>query len=191
MNNIFNMTLNGAPTKKPREKDDFYPTRWEPTIALIRYYREIIGRGPVHEPACGDGAMSKLFIMNGIQTFSTDLIDRGFGTSEIDFLTMPADRYARGKFKIITNPPFKHWDEFAVKAHELEAPFIAFFAKQTIWNAKKRLKLYREHPPKAVHPLTWRVDFDGRGRPTMDCCWVVWGDEVPFSNEPFERPVHA
>ena len=46
---------------------------------------------------------------------------------------------------------------------------------------------YRDHPPKAVHPLTFRPDFSGEGRPTMDCCWCVWGDDVPFSNEPLER----
>ena len=190
--NPYAMKKDGQPTKRKRRKGDFYATKDEDvTIALVRHYRKLIERHVTHEPACGEGHMSKVLIEQGLDVVSTDLFSRGYGTPWVNFLTIPAEQYACGKFNIITNPPFTHWAEFVMKAHELGAPFIAMFAKQGIWNAKKRLKLYREHPPKAVHPLTWRVDFDGRGRPTMDCCWVVWGDEVPFSNEPFERPVHA
>jgi hypothetical protein len=51
---------------------------------------------------------------------------------------------------------------------------MALLLKATYWHAAKRIDLFRRHPPAAVHPLTWRVDFDGRDAPTMDVCWNVW-----------------
>jgi hypothetical protein len=35
--------------------------------------------GNIYEPACGDGAISKVFINNGFDVYSTDLIYRNFG----------------------------------------------------------------------------------------------------------------
>ena len=170
-----------------RPRHDFRPTPPEPTEALIEFYRPILTGKRFHEGSCGDGAISKVMARNGLDVVSTDLIDRGFGTPGVDFLKIDATQYAKGTFSTVMNPPFSHWKEFAFKCHELKMPFVAMFAKQQIWNTASRLELWRKHPPKAIHPLTWRIDFDGRGRPTMDCCWVVWGDEVPFSNEPLER----
>ena len=54
------------------------------------------------EPACGDGAISRVLGAAGFEVFSTDLVDRGFGLGGRDFLanhTTLADH-------IITNPPF-------------------------------------------------------------------------------------
>lgn len=179
-----------------RPKHDFRPTPPEPTEALIHFYREALHGQSFHEGSCGDGAISKVMMNHGYDVYSTDLIARGhdddlfresFGTAGIDFLSIDPKRYPRGKKSTIMNPPFSHWKEFAYKCHQLEMPFIALFAKASIWNAANRLQLWHDHPPKAIHPLTWRVDFDGRGRPTMDCCWVVWSKDVLFSNQPLER----
>lgn len=181
--------------KRPRH--DFRPTPPEPTESLLDFYRDILTGRSFHEGSCGDGAIARVMMKQGFSVLATDLIERGhdddlfgpkgFGKSGVDFLDLDASRYPRGDYSTIMNPPFSHWKEFAFKCHELEMPFIALFAKMTIWNAATRLELYEKYPPKAIHPLTWRVDFDGRGRPTMDCCWVVWGDDVPFSNQPLER----
>ena len=54
-----------------REKDDFYPTPIEATQALLD--REKF-TGNVLEPACGDGAMSKVLINNGYQVISSDYL---------------------------------------------------------------------------------------------------------------------
>lgn len=166
--------------------DHFYATPPEPTIALLRHYHSAIPKR-VWSPACGDGGISKVLAANGYTVLSSDIIHRGYGFGGIDFLTFPSDALNH-KWAIIENPPFKHAAEFIVKAHELEAPFLALYLKQTFWNAASRLDLWRKHPPRAVHPLTWRVDFSGGGAPTMDCMWIVYGD-VPMSNEPFGRPV--
>lgn len=180
-----------------RPRHDFRPTPPEPTEALIEFYRPILTGKTFHEGSCGDGAIARVMMQQGLKVYATDLIERGhgnnlfsprgFGVSGVDFLQIDPDKYPTGERSTVMNPPFSHWKEFAFKCHELQMPFIALFAKTTIWNAANRLELWHKHPPKAVHPLTWRVDFDGRGRPTMDCSWIVWGDEVPFSNQPLER----
>jgi hypothetical protein len=153
-----------------REKDDFYPTPREAVDALLE--STVVGHlRKVWEPACGDGAISKVLESRGIQVVSTDIVDRGYGQGGVDFLETnhlfaPA---------IITNPPFKLAEQFIHHSLALGAETVAMLLKATFWNAASRLALYREHQPAVVLPLTWRLDFTGGGAPTMDCMWVVWG----------------
>ncbi len=78
---------------------EFYPTPPEATRALLSVETFT---GSIWEPACGDGAISKVLIEAGYQVVSTDLIDRGFGRGGEDFLksTRPLAK------NIITNPPY-------------------------------------------------------------------------------------
>jgi hypothetical protein len=84
-----------------RAEDDFYATPFWVTEALLRHIRF---RGQIWEPCCGDGAMSTVFGRNGYKVVSTDIVDRGFGTSGVDFLacrTVP-----EGCRSLVTNPPY-------------------------------------------------------------------------------------
>ena len=84
-----------------REGRDFYATPSWVTEALLRHVRF---RGPIWEPCCGDGAMSKVLAAHGHEVVSTDIADRGFGEAGVDFLAcgnMPGA--CRG---IVTNPPY-------------------------------------------------------------------------------------
>lgn len=78
---------------------EFYPTPPEAVRALLSVEQF---EGSVWEPACGDGAISKVLEKAGYSVISTDLIDRGFGRGGYDFLksTTPLAR------NIITNPPY-------------------------------------------------------------------------------------
>ena len=58
--------------------------------------------GSIWEPACGDGAISKVLAEAGYQVVSTDLIDRGYGAGGQDFLK--SDKPLAKN--IITNPPY-------------------------------------------------------------------------------------
>jgi hypothetical protein len=58
--------------------------------------------GTIWEPACGDGAISKVLEAAGYDVISTDLIDRGFGQGGVDFLKTTK---ALGR-NIVTNPPY-------------------------------------------------------------------------------------
>lgn len=77
---------------------DFYPTPPEGTRALLSVERFA---GSIWEPACGNGAISKVLLAAGYNVVSTDLIHRGFGTGGINFLTQTS---TRGR-NIITNRP--------------------------------------------------------------------------------------
>lgn len=175
-------------TVKPPNPHDFHKTPPEPTEALIRHYRTHLEGMKFHDGSCGDGAITRKLSEHGFHFMATDLIDRGFGLPGVDFLTINPETYSKGQWSTIQNPPFKYWSEFVEQCHALEMPFIAMFGKQQVWNVIKRLDLYKKFPPKAVHPLTWRVDFSGQKKPIMDCCWTVWGENIPYSNEPLRRP---
>ena len=84
-----------------REGRDFYATPSWVTEALLRHVRS---RGSVWEPCCGDGAMSTVLAAHGYKVTSTDIAERGFGTSGIDFLT--CQNMPEGCRSIVTNPPY-------------------------------------------------------------------------------------
>ncbi len=84
-----------------REGRDFYATPAWVTEALLRHIRL---RGPVWEPCCGDGAMSRVLAAHDYGVVSTDIEDRGFGTPGIDFLA--CREVPGGCRSIVTNPPY-------------------------------------------------------------------------------------
>jgi hypothetical protein len=97
-------TIQGRPVHYSgyeREGQDFYATPAWVTEALLHHVRL---RGPVWEPCCGDGAMSRVLAEHGHHVVSTDLMQRGFGTPGVDFLQCGAvpDQCR----SIVTNPPY-------------------------------------------------------------------------------------
>lgn len=166
-----------------RHEDDFYPTPPEATVALMERCGRYVGP-VVHEPACGDGAMARVFEQYGRRVIATDLVDRGYGMGGVDYL---ADPPAAGS--VITNPPFKWAAEFIEHTLAHDPDFCAMLIKATFWNAAKRVPLFRRYTPNMILPLTWRLDFTNRGSPTMDCIWCVWGSAVPGPVfEPLQKP---
>jgi len=165
--NLFGSWVAGGNSTKGREKDDFYPTPDECVLSLIN---NVAIPQSIWEPACGDGAISKILEQNGHDVYSTDLVYRGYGTGGIDFLQ---EKEARAPY-VITNPPFKLAEKFIIKCHELDLDGFAFILKSQYWHAAKRIKLFNEIRPSKVMPMTWRPDFTGGGSPTMDCIWCVW-----------------
>ena len=158
----------GASSVHDRVDGDFYPTPPDCTVALLRW----AGGWPVREvwePACGDGAISRVLEAAGLTVWSSDLHDRGYGRTGVDFLAVPV------RHSVITNPPFAHAEAFIRLARGAGQPF-AMLLKATFWNAAGRRALFFETGPLAVLPLTWRPNFvPERGRsPTMDVCWTVW-----------------
>jgi hypothetical protein len=84
-----------------REGQDFYATPAWVTEALLRH---VSFRGPIWEPCCGDGAMSRVLQARGYQVVSTDIAKRGFGKPGVDFLA--CRRVPAGCRAIVTNPPY-------------------------------------------------------------------------------------
>ena len=65
-----------------RKENDFYATpSWAvESLLQVEKFPDLIW-----EPACGDGAISKVLRTHGHEVLSTDLIDRGYGQGGIDF----------------------------------------------------------------------------------------------------------
>ena len=104
-----------------REENDYYAT--DP-IAIEKLLEIEKFNSKVWECACGEGHLSKVLQSKGYDVKSTDLIDRGYGQSGIDFLQ--CNEVFDGD--ICTNPPYKFAKEF-VEDHDAGFP---------------RLKAYRE-----------------------------------------------
>jgi len=154
------------------------------TLALIaREGRRIahISRR-VWEPACGRGRMARVLQAAGYDVTASDLIDRGYGCGGVDFLTT---RNLRAPV-IITNPPYGPLVEAFIRhAYALGAGYLALLVKADFWQAAgkaARHLLFSELPPTRIHPLGWRLDWTGEGRPVMNCVWLVW--DWASSHEP-------
>jgi hypothetical protein len=152
-----------------RRENDFYATPPEATRALL----PVIRHWPqaVWEPACGDGAMSRVLERSGgYEVFSSDIKLRGAGL-ELDFLKSNIQI----RTAIITNPPYDQAAEFITHAVEtLATPYVAMLLKMTFWTAAKRAALFRKHTPAFICPLTWRLDFLNLGAPTISFMWCLW-----------------
>lgn len=174
----------------------FYPTPWEATEALmlaeerwLRHYDR------VDEPACGDGAMAEIIRSHGKEVRATDLVYRGYGVGDQDFLS---NKFKPSSKCLITNPPFSDNDKnplaeaFIRQAHALGYDYIGMILKANYWNTKNRIALFLEHRPVRVRPFSWRIDFTGGGGNHFDCIYVAW---MPDHSEgycefcdPLEKP---
>jgi hypothetical protein len=161
------------PDVENREKNDFYPTPPEGTLALLSV-EDFDGK--IWEPACGDGAISKVLIEHGYEVESTDLVDRGFGTPRIDFLmeyrTVP---------NIVTNPPFKLALPFVQHALSCTTGKVAMLVRLAWLEGIERRALFESSPLARVWVFSKRLtmvragDESLRGGGSMTAfAWLVW-----------------
>lgn len=139
-----------------RSDNDFYRTHPSAVRALLAVEKF---SGTVWEAACGDGAISEVLetVSEITEVISTDLIDRGYGLGEVDFLKTPSEVFAD---HLITNPPFKLCEEFV--AHGLRVvPVggkVAIIAR-LLWleGSRRRDRLFSRTPPARVWVFSSRV----------------------------------
>lgn len=166
------IVIGGKSDDYERHENDFYPTPAECTLALVDFLK-IDHSTTIWEPACGDGAISKVLI-NNYEVISTDIrIDSGYGIGGINFLNPNLKRYAS---HVITNPPFNLSVQFIEQCERFKLTMYALLLKSQYWHSSKRMKLFTSTRPAYVLPLTWRPNFaPNRGNaPTMDMAWTVW-----------------
>ena len=170
--------LVGREVKGKRLQDDFYPTPEYVTEALLTNYRF---DGEIWECACGDGQMSEVLKRHGYKVISTDLVDRGYYDrvpAAVDFLleNMRCDN-------IITNPPFSLAYEFIEQALRLGDKCVALLLPVRYLTGKKRVELYKKHPPHKIIVIPNKVDFVGTGNPVMEFAWFVWDKRTTAGTE--------
>ncbi|MBA1157474.1 hypothetical protein [Microvirga mediterraneensis] len=171
--------IRGHRRSKDHDPLDYYPT---PPIAVEKLLLVETFPGLVWEPACGDGAISRILEANQIETISTDLIDRGYGEGNHDFFKSPlrADH-------IITNPPYKLAQAFVEHALTLTSGKVAMLVRVSFLGSAKRKPFFLSNPPARVYLFAKRITLWKRGeepvKPTgggiVDYVWCVWDHSAP------------
>jgi len=169
------LKITGSDGSQKRNTNDFYPTPDSATQALLnREYFSV----DVWEPACGDGAISKMLERRNHTVISTDLIDYGYGSSGRDFL-FEQELLAPS---IITNPPFSLAHEFAQKALDLGATKLALLVRLQFLEGIKRGEFFSRHPPATVWVFSKRLSFNVDGKfksgGVMAFAWFVWKKDI-------------
>lgn len=132
--------------------------------------------GSIWECACGDGAISRVLVERGHHVISTDLVDRGYGTPGVDFLldtTIAADN-------IVTNPPYRLGNEFALKALSIARRKVAMLMRLAWLEGEHRRRvLFDPLPPARVWVFSRRLTIVRRGESTngggmIAFAWFVW-----------------
>lgn len=184
-NSPFTMLGSSSHSMENREENDFYATDKE---AINKLFNVEEFDNNIWECACGDGELSKRMIELGKNVISTDLIDRGYGLGQQDFLK------AINKFDgdIITNPPYKYITEFILKALELTKNKVAMFCKLTTLESQNRYeKIFKKYPPKTIYVFSRRIScYKNNDRTTNKSsavcyAWFIW--EKDFYGEPIIR----
>jgi len=177
-NSIFKTLGASNHTDKERENDDFYATESKAIDVLCEVEKF---DGEIWECACGQGHLSERLKEYGYSVFSSDLIDRGYGLGDIDFLK-ETNTYSGN---ILTNPPYKFAQEFIEKALGLvpDGKKVCMFLKIQFLEGKKRKALFKKYPPRTIYVSSSRLlcaknaEFDKMiqgGGSAVAYAWYVW-----------------
>lgn len=168
--------LVGYGVKSDRQQDDFYATPAASTEALLQVEKF---QGMIWEPACGDGAISKVLKKAGYVVVSTDLVNRGYGDKGIDFLM----EYAPRTPNVVTNPPFKNGSDFVRKALQLTTGKVAMLLKVGFLEGVRRTDVLEDSCLARVWVFRGRQSFlkngvhktnmNGKGG-MIAYAWFVW-----------------
>lgn len=165
--------LTGSSTTGIRESNDFYAT---PEFATRLLLSKEIFDGVVWEPACGNGAISKVLEgIPNISLISTDLYDRGYGEPNVDFLNVTKDNINH----IVTNPPYKLAQPFVEHALKCCNGKVAMLLKLNFLEGQKRKPFLESTPLKWVYVFSKRISFDkgdeiNKGNGLLAYAWFVW-----------------
>lgn len=160
-----------------RKEADFYPTPPENVDCL--HLVEPLNGTVWWEPACGEGHISKRIMeLTGETVFSTDLHDRGFGRTGIDFLAMAGT--SPNITGIITNPPYgdlaEEFIRHALEIMERVEGKVAMFLRNEYDCGKERRSLFAQHPFAHKIIVTKRPRWieGSKGSPRHNYAWYVW-----------------
>lgn len=167
--------------KVNRHPEDYYPTHPGATRALLSVERF---EGPIWEPACGEGDMSRVLEAVGYEVISSDLIDRGYGEGGRDFLM----EWSPVAPNIVTNPPFRWAIEFTDRALQLTTGKVALFLRLAFLEGVERGQWFPGTPLARVWVMSRRVPMqrgklqeEGDGHGVIAFAWFIWehGHEGP------------
>lgn len=176
-------------TTEEREIHDFYATDPK-ALELLLNIEEFDPY--IWECACGKGHLSEVLKGRGYIVKSTDLIDRGYGEGDIDFLQCTETHNG----DIITNPPYKYAQQFVEHALELipDGNRVAMFLKLTFLESQNRRKMFDRYPPEYIYVSSSRLRCASGGEferyksssgTAIAYAWFIW--RKGFTGEPRVR----
>lgn len=162
--------------------------------------------GVVWDPACGMGRIVESARGAGLQAVGTDIVRRGeICEREFDFLDEDVEL---GFSHIVSNPPFKHSEEFVRRAIDLvphggkvamllPLVWLTGFSSKRDWLPESPLKtLFPISPRPSMPPGAVVISGQTVGNGTKDFAWFVWerghtgGCAVEFMNtKKWKKPV--
>lgn len=174
---------------EPHDSLDYFPTPPWATRALCEYL------GGVHhlstleawEPACGEGHMARPLTEYFGRVRASDVHNYGYG--EVDDFLFPGD-YSTDW--IITNPPFRLAEQFALTARGRAREGVALLVRTAFLEGGGRFSnLFSQYRPNAVLQFSERVPMHkGRlvenGSTATAYCWIVWFGGVSADQTSFE-----
>ena len=175
-----------------REANDFYAT--DP--ASLEVFLKALERDnfqlhdDIWECACGQGHLSRVLEEQGYNVYSSDLINRGYGIYNTNFLETIGYKLQRD---ILTNPPYKYAQEFVEHSLDIidKGYYCVMFLKIQFLEGQARRKLFEKHPPKYVYVNSARQtcyingDMSEKMSSASCYCWFIW--EKGFEGEPIIR----
>ena len=181
-----------------REEDDFYATH--PLTVdqfVIRFQKDtsLLNNAIIWECACGQGHMSKVLEEKGFKVYSTDLIDRGYGFSPVNFLGTGFEKpvMPNNINTIMTNPPYSLATDFVKTAIRLvpDNGLVIMYLRVLFLEGKARRLLFEEFPPKYIYVHSERQgcakggDFEKYPGSAMCFAWFIW--QKGSTSEPILR----
>lgn len=164
---------------EPHDSLDDFPTPPWAARALCRY---VIDANRLHtclEPASGRGYLVWGLSSHFHRVKQADVHDYGTKIPTEDFLIKPCNDDWDVDW-IITNPPFRLAQEFALRAIPLAKKGVALIVRTQFLESKVRFEeLFTPHPPDIIAQFVERVPMvKGRCDPNASTatayCWVVW-----------------
>jgi len=130
------------------------------------------------EPACGHGHMARALEPYFSLVASSDIHPYGHG-AVVDFLTCKKGEVPEYDW-IITNPPFKHAEQFVHNALEIANAGVAMLTRTVFIEGARRYKnLFSKTPPTIIAPFTERVPMlqgrlEKKASSATSYSWLVW-----------------
>lgn len=138
-----------------RDPHDFYTEQSWVSELIIQAERFA---GKVLDPCCGNGTIGRAFAARNHPILSTDLCERPYGMSGMDFLD-PATEYGRVDH-IVCNPPFRLTLPFIRRGLQLARQSVAMVVPLKWVASQERYDFWKEvGQPAVVYVLSNRVSM--------------------------------
>ena len=178
-----------AQRTEPKDSPDDFPTPPWATRALIEYVIEdkyALRSQSCLEPACGAGHMARVLKEYFGDVQCADAFQYGYAAVR-DFLTYPYETNAVDW--VITNPPFRLAEDFALRALRVARKGVAILARTVFLESVGRYEgIFRDTPPSKFAQFVERVPIvrgrlDVKATTATGYAWLLW-DKETTSNAP-------